>query len=160
MLKKHERRAMAGQKDFTAYCGLYCRDCIPSDAPLFQMVRELIELSSKLHLDRYAELKARTNDSFSDYPVFERVLSAIVALQCPGPCRHGGGKTDCPIRECARERHYEGCWECPERGECELLAPLKKFHGVTINRNLDAIEEHGPDDWADKRGPHYPWSET
>jgi hypothetical protein len=160
MLKECERREMADQKDLTAYCGLYCRDCIPSNAPLFRTVCELIELSSKLHLDRYAELKSRTNDSFRDYPIFARLLSDIADLQCPTPCRLGGGKGGCPIRECARKRYYEGCWECPERGECELLAPLKKFHGETIDRNLDAIEEHGPDGWAGVRGPHYPWSET
>jgi hypothetical protein len=147
-----------GQKDFTAYCGLYCRDCIPSNTELFRAVRGLMELSSRLHLDKYAELKAMSNDSFRDFPVFFRMLSDITALQCPSPCRLGGGKEDCPIRECARARHYEGCWECPGHGECEQLAPLKKFHGKTIDRNLDAIEENGPDDWVDERGPHYPWS--
>jgi hypothetical protein len=149
---------MSEEEDFTAYCGLFCQDCIPSNAQLFRAVRDLLELSTQLRLDLYAQLKSNTNEAFSDYEVFAKVLSELATLQCPAPCRHGGGKADCPIRECARARRYFGCWECSVRRECELLLPLRRFHGETIDGNLDAIARDGLGGWADKRGRHYPWS--
>lgn len=142
----------------TAYCGLFCLDCIPSSKRLFKTIRQLSELLSRLHIEEYAELKAERNEGFQKYPVFAQVLSELAGLECPSPCRLGGGKEGCIIRECAQGREYEGCWECDERQNCELLLPLKGFHRDTIDNNLNAIARNGANSWADKRGKHYPWS--
>ena len=144
-------------KNLTAYCGLFCGDCIPSNKRLFEVIRELQELASSLHLDDYAQLKGESDPAFRDYPTFARMLSEIAALECPAPCRLDGGKEVCTIRNCARGRGYEGCWECAERLSCRALTPLRAFHGETIDGNLDAIEKFGMDDWTVKRGKHYPW---
>jgi Protein of unknown function (DUF3795) len=147
------------QIGFTAYCGLFCRDCIPSQKRLFETIRELSQLASTLRLDKYAELKAHNNPSLKDYAIFERVLTELAGLECQAPCRHGGGKAECVIRDCAQARGFAGCWECSERPACNLLAHLKSFHGATIDSNLDTIKECGINDWSDKRGKHYPWSQ-
>jgi len=149
---------MAGDERFTAYCGLFCGDCIPARKSLFEVTGKLEDLLKELQFENYAELKVKTDGVFDDYPEFASVLSAIMKLQCPAPCREGGGKQDCAIRECARGKSYEGCWECDERSGCRLLAPLKEFHGETIEKNLEAIRENGPGGWSGKRGKHYPWS--
>jgi Protein of unknown function (DUF3795) len=143
--------------NFTAYCGLFCRDCIPSNKRLFAVIRELRELASSLHLDEYAKIRSESDPALRDYATFARILAEIEALECPAPCRLGGGKEVCAIRDCARERGYEGCWECTERISCRALAPLRAFHGETIDGNLDAIAEFGVDDWMVRRGRHYPW---
>jgi hypothetical protein len=44
----------------------------------------------------------------------------------------GGGKNVCLIRESVQKRGYRGCWECRESKNCKTLAPLKRFHGKTI----------------------------
>ena len=149
---------MYGEKDLTACCGLYCGDCIPSHTRLFGLLEELDELAKELNLDDYAELIARRDAAFEEYPAFERMLTALAGLRCPSPCRTGGGKPSCPIKACAREKGFEGCWECEDRVECGLLQPLREFHGDTIDGNLDAIAACGPDGWANGRGKHYPWS--
>lgn len=41
---------MGGDRRYTAYCGLYCRDCIPAKAELFQKIRELEEVLIELGL--------------------------------------------------------------------------------------------------------------
>jgi hypothetical protein len=146
------------RKNLTAYCGLFCHDCIPANERLFRLIRELDDLAASLHLEEYARLKAESNPPLRDYPIFAGVLSELAALQCPAPCRSGGGKRGCAIRECASGRGYEGCWECAERMSCRLLEHLRSFHGETIDSNLDNIKKYGTDDWADKRGRHYPWS--
>jgi len=149
---------MQDEKAMTAYCGLYCGDCIPSHARLFELLDELRRLAADLNLDSYAELISRRDEAFADYPVFAKMLDALVGLRCSGPCRAGGGKPTCAIRDCARGRGLEGCWECAGRSECDLLGPLRSFHGGTIDGNLDAIAECGMEEWSERRGKHYPWS--
>ncbi|RJP27151.1 MAG: DUF3795 domain-containing protein [Actinobacteria bacterium] len=149
---------MTRDRDLTAYCGLYCGDCIPSNTRLFEMIEELQELAAKLRLYDYAELLSRRDAACEDYPAFERMLAALAGWRCPSPCRAGGGRPSCLVRECAREKGFDGCWECANRRGCELLDPLRGFHRGTIDENLDAIAERGIDGWADGRGRHYPWS--
>lgn len=149
---------MGNSGALTAYCGLYCSDCIPSNARLFELLEELRELASELHLDTYAELISRREEAFGDYPVFENMLTLLAGLRCVSPCREGGGKSTCRIRECALGMGFEGCWECRDRRGCALLDPLRSFHGDTIDGNLDAIAEHGMNGWLETRGRHYPWS--
>ena len=44
-------------KKYTAYCGLYCLDCIPSNIRLFEILNELEKLLEEVKFDKYAELK-------------------------------------------------------------------------------------------------------
>ena len=53
------------------------------------------------------------------------------------------------------EKQYEGCWECDDFKDCELLDYLKRIH--SIEHNLEMIREFGINNWADKRGKHYKW---
>jgi len=143
----------------TAYCGLYCADCIPSNRAFFESVRELQRFLRDLGFEHYAALKARGNDAFRNYNVFTEVLAAISSLECPRPCRDGGGGPSCRVRECSLSKGYAGCWECETFRECELLQGLRNFHGRNIDHNLEMIREYGVDDWNEHRGKHYPWSE-
>jgi hypothetical protein len=49
---------MTEEERLTAYCGLYCRDCIPSRTELYALIDQLDSQLSELHFDKYAELKA------------------------------------------------------------------------------------------------------
>ncbi len=74
----------------TAYCGLYCKDCIPSNHAFFELVNGLRAQLTALGFEDYAALKSQRLDVFRDYPTFARVLDAIAALKCLAPCREGG----------------------------------------------------------------------
>lgn len=149
---------MAQDRKFTAYCGLYCLDCIPANKSFFRACDEFEKLLSDLKFDKYAEAKSKTNKAFRDYPKFASVLKEIKKLECTAPCQEGGCKPDCRIRECVQNKRYEGCWECDTSDTCDLLLPLKRCHGGTIDHNLEMIRRYGPDNWSDKRGKHYIWS--
>jgi hypothetical protein len=149
---------MKDSRTYTACCGLYCRDCIPSRESLFTAVRELSGELDTVDFARYAALKAEGDEAFAPYEQFRRYLDAIGSLQCPGPCSEGGGKPDCAIRSCAHKKGYTGCWECAGFEVCELLIPFTRFHGDTPVTNLRLIREHGVGNWAQHRGPHYRWS--
>ena len=148
----------------TCYCGLYCLDCIPSKKDLYATTAKLEGILRDLHFEKYAELKAsqtywsKANEAFKHYPEFIKVLQAIGSLQCPSPCREGGGYKEgrCEVRNCAMARKLPGCWECTEYKTCKLLEPLLKFH-PNLLYNLELIKPEGVDNWAKKRKGHYSW---
>ena len=146
---------MNQNKKNTAYCGLFCPDCIPSNKRLFEVLNELENLLIELKFDKYAELKSKSNETFQNYSEFLNVLEEMKKLKCKMLCAEGGCKEDCKIRECVRNNQYEGCLECSDFKNCELLEYLKKIH--PIEYNLEMIKKYGIDKWDDKRGKHYIW---
>jgi hypothetical protein len=156
---------MSEEERLTAYCGLYCRDCIPSRKDLYALAASLEQLLSDLRFDKYAELKAsqtywsQASEAFNKYPDFLKVLKAIRSLECPSACREGGGyKGDrCEIKKCAVGKKLKGCWECNEHGDCSLLEPMKQFH-PHLQEHLELIRAEGIEDWSRKRKGHYRWS--
>ncbi len=156
---------MSEDSVLTTYCGLYCKDCIPSQKELYSLASRFEELLGELHFDKYAELKAgqpywsESNSVFKSYPEFIRVLQAIRGLECRSLCREGGGWKGgrCPVRNCALEKSIMGCWECPDYKTCKHLEPLLKFH-PNLAYHLELIRSEGIDNWAASRKGHYPWS--
>lgn len=147
---------MDADRKYTSYCGLYCRDCIPSNGRLFALAGELENRLAELHFEEYAAFKARGDASFVDYQSFLRVLHAIRGLECKAPCRAGGGKSSCAVRDCVLAHQLSGCWECSEYRTCELLGPLRRFH-PNLEHHLDLIRREGVDAWIARRKGHYPW---
>jgi len=147
---------METDRTYTSYCGLYCRDCIPSNRRLFALAGELENKLTELHFEAYAAHKAKGDAVFIDYQRFLRVLQAIRGLECRAPCRAGGGKAGCPVRDCVLSHRLPGCWECPEYRTCELLGPLRRFH-PNLDHHLDLVRQEGIDAWSAKRKGHYPW---
>ena len=144
--------------EYTSYCGLYCLDCIPSNRKLFATVKELQELLAGLQFEEYAKLKSESNEIFTGYPRFTQVLQEIIKLECPDPCRAGGGNRDCSVKACVLSRNYEGCWECDSWKSCELLARLKRIH-TNLEYHIGLIKKEGLKNWSAKRRRHYRWEE-
>jgi len=143
-------------KKFTAYCGLCCLDCIPSNGELFSLLHRLDGMLEKLQFNEYAKLKSKKQTIFNEYPTFVEILKEISNLRCALPCREGGGKPNCEVRECVLNHGYDGCWGCESRRSCELLEPLRQIH-PNLDLHLDLILELGPEKWFEKRGTHYKW---
>ena len=61
-------------KDQTAYCGLYCGDCIPGNKRLYALVSELQELLTETGFAHYAAFKTNKVPAFKDYDAFINVL--------------------------------------------------------------------------------------
>ena len=143
-------------KIFTAYCGLFCKDCIPSKSDLFDTAKALKNQLDVNRFDLYSKLRAEKQDVFKDYKRFKDFLEAVIGMQCKTPCRDGGGKADCAVRICVESKGIEGCWDCSENETCPKLDYLKSAHPDLMNR-YRAIREHGLDDWSKHRGKHYQW---
>lgn len=155
---------MADDSLFTSYCGLYCKDCIPSQTALYSAVAGLQKVLEDLHFAEYAELKAGqtywsgANSVFKHYPEFLAVLDAIRELECKSLCRKGGGWKGgrCEVRNCAMAKGIAGCWECEGYKTCAHLGPLLKFH-PNLAYHLELIRSEGTGNWSKKRRCHYPW---
>lgn len=143
-------------ENLTAYCGLCCADCIPSNAGFFSLIEKLEDMLEDLQFKKYAELKSETDGVFNDYPKFVSVLKSMKGLRCSGPCRLGGGKKECAVRDCALSKGLEGCWECVSRPGCNMLARLRTIH-PNLDYHLDLIKELGAEKWFEKRKEHYRW---
>lgn len=144
-------------ENLTAYCGLCCADCIPSQEEFFALVDRLDQMLDQLQFDKYAELKSAQNiKDFEDYPTFISVLRQIKKLRCPVPCRQGGGKSSCEVRDCVQRKLLKGCWDCEDSRKCSLLDRLRRIH-PNLDYHLDLITEMGPDQWFKKRREHYAW---
>jgi hypothetical protein len=151
---------VANDREQTAYCGLYCGDCIPANQPLFDTAGRLKEQLEDCQFDKYAQLKSAKERTFDAYRTFREVLDAVLTLRCPKTCYLGGGNPDCAIRACARVKRLEGCWRCAGFETCELLKPMCAGHGDTVKHNLRMIRQHGVENWSHLRGRHYTWQES
>ncbi len=146
---------MNTEAELTSPCGLYCDDCLPGDNRFFEDLDRFRQALSRYGFREYAVLKAETTPAFNDYPVMEKLLEEMALLRCRKPCRLGGGKPVCGVRDCVAEKGLAGCWDCPEMEGCTRLDHLRKFH--ELDHNLKMIKRHGVDDWSAHRGKHYLW---
>jgi hypothetical protein len=146
-------------KSLTAYCGLYCGDCIRYKSKASDLANELLIEIEKTHLTEYAEVKKHHTKEFSNFGSMVSLLEALKNIKCETPCRMGGDGCggNCKIIACVKAKSFEGCWECNVFESCEKLDFLKPFHGDSIINNLKTIKAHGIDTWAKFREKCYPW---
>lgn len=144
--------------ELTAYCGLYCGDCIRYRSKAADLARDLWEELQKVKFDKYAEVKSLFVKELKHYKECCDVLEAIAELQCNNGCRDGGCPTfACKIRECCQTRGYEGCWECDEFEKCKEFEFLVPFHSDAPLRNLRKIRQVGLEEWARDREKFFVW---
>ena len=151
--------------ELTAYCGLYCGDCIRYRSKAADLARALLDELQGEEWDKYAEFKSGSTKQFDAVKQFEHyrecceVLEAIIAVQCNNPCRVGGGcpTFSCKILDCCRKKGFEGCWQCDEFENCREFEFLKPLHGDTPVLNLRKIRELGLEKWTEHRYKCYVW---
>jgi hypothetical protein len=145
--------------NLTAYCGLYCGDCIRYKSKVSLIAKELLDELDDKHYAEYAKIKQLQNQYFEHYESMIKTLTAITSIYCEIPCRKGSGGCNgtCAIMGCVKTKSINGCWECEEFEQCNKLEFLKPFHGETPKRNLRKIKELGLESWSKQRDKCYPW---
>ena len=146
------------EKELTAYCGLFCGDCIRYKSKASALARKLTEELQRVKFDKYAEVKSLSVKEFKHYKECLEVLDAIAELQCNNICRGGGCPTfKCKIIECCNAKGLLGCWECIECENCKELDFLEPFHGDLPKKNLRKIKELGLEQWLEQREKFFKW---
>ena len=146
------------EKELTAYCGLYCGDCIRYKNKASKLALDLKEELQRVQFEKYAKVKSMFVNEFKNYKECIEVLEAIADLQCNNTCRGGGCPTfKCKIIDCCRTKGLKGCWECNEFENCKELDFLEPFHGDLPKKNLRKIKELGLENWLEHREKFFKW---
>ena len=145
----------------TAYCGIYCPDCIRYRNQYDASARQLKNELERVDFQKYAEIDTPFGANFKKYPEFMEVLNALAASQCNMPCRVGGGcsGTPCEIMACCIANKFEGCWECHKVEQCEKFAILQPRCGKMPQNNILKIKTVGITDWVELRDKFYIWQQ-
>jgi hypothetical protein len=147
------------ERDLTAYCGLYCGDCIRYQSRASELADELLKEIEKTKFTEYAKIKQAHKKELEDFGTFVSLLKAISEIKCEIRCRLGdggcGGK--CEIIECVNSKGLEGCWDCVEFERCDKFDFLKPYHADAPLKNVRKIKELGIENWAKSREKCYPW---
>jgi hypothetical protein len=147
------------QAELTAYCGLYCGDCIRYESKITELASDLKEELHKVRFGDYASVKRKQVKDFDNYENFLLVIDAIKNLQCYTPCRNGGDGCirSCEIKACVLAKGFAGCWECDKLTGCEKFEFLKSFSGNLPKENARKIRKYGLSKWAEHRSKFYSW---
>ena len=148
-------------KNDTAYCGIYCPDCIRYKNKFSMHASQLKEELGKIEFDKYAEIKTPFGANFEKSNEFIEVLHALENAQCEKPCRVGGGcsGTPCEVMKCCISKSIEGCWDCTELDECKKFEILQPRCGEMPKNNVRTIKKHGIQHWIELREKFYIWQQ-
>ena len=137
---------MAKKQDLIAYCGLYCGDCPGQTQTVANLARDLRKELRRYRYDKMAELMAQVPffKEFEHYDKCYSLLGTMVKMRCNKACRGNGGPPHCKIRDCARKKKLDGCWQCDDFTTCEKLSFLETNHGVAQLKNLRKLKRQGP----------------
>jgi len=146
--------------ELTAYCGLYCGDCIRYSGKVVDLAAELCHELQKTQFEKYAAVKSKAVKELEGYGPCCQVLEAIAKLKCISPCRLGGDgcASPCAIKKCVQSKGMQGCWQCHQMEKCTKFEFLKPIHGDNPRGNLRKVQDYGLSRWAKHRGKFYPWS--
>lgn len=150
------------EKNLTAYCGLYCADCIHFRNKHSKLAEQLKKALEDVDFQSYASVKSPFGSELQEYDSFLNVLEALITYSCSEGCRVSGGcsKSPCQIVQCCREKGYEGCWECRTFETCGKFEPLKPRCEASVMHNLKEIRENGFNGWSKCRSPIYNWQQA
>jgi len=145
----------------TAYCGIFCPDCIRYKNEYSDCASQLKSRLMNVEFEKYAKVDTPFGANFNKYDVFMEVLDALSSAQCSNPCRVGGGCSgeQCEIMKCCLSRGFDGCWDCGEVAGCDKFTILAPRCGEMPKNNILKIKKHGMNDWAAFRDNFYIWQE-
>lgn len=146
-------------KENTAYCGIYCPDCIHYQNKYNELAHDLEKHLMEINFADYAKIESPFGQGFSPWNEFSKILNTLANTKCNIPCRSGGGCSGkpCEIMECCMKKGFEGCWDCSEIKECKKFVFLEPRCGEMPKKNIQEIKIHGIENWTSKRHNFYIW---
>lgn len=143
----------------TAYCGIYCKDCIHYRNNYSIYAQRLVDELQKVEFSEYAKIDSGFRASLKNYGKFIDVLNSLANTKCDKTCRVGGGCSGkpCKIMDCCISKEYEGCWECNEIDKCNNFDILTPVCGDMPKNNLKIIKKNGVATWKSLRNKFYIW---
>lgn len=141
---------MVRPMSLVTYCGGYCGACWIRNGKIREMAGNLEKTLRGWAVPQRAEALAGAESAAAHYSEFEGVLDWVKAQTCQG-CRAPGsiclwGDSSCFVRDCAREKGVQGCFECSDEATCERISMLD--HGdPTMPGNRARMRDIGMGAW-------------
>jgi len=137
---------MAKKEDLIGYCGLYCGDCVGFTQTVANLAADLRKELRHHRFDLMADMLATIPffKEFKDYEKCYNLLGTMMKMRCKKVCKGNGGPPNCKIRNCARKKSLDGCWQCDDFSTCEKLEMLEPHHGKAHLKNLRKLNRYGP----------------
>ena len=136
---------MAKKEDLIGYCGLYCGDCFGRTQTVANLAGDLRKEMRNYRFDLMADMLATIPffKEFKDYQKCYNLLGTMTKMRCKKVCKGNGGPPNCKIRNCARKKSLDGCWQCDDFSNCDKLKILEPHHGKAHLKNLRKLKKQG-----------------
>jgi hypothetical protein len=116
-------------KDQIGCCGIWCGSCVAGNGALRELTRRYSEIVDGYDLQDWAPKDF-------DFKEFRKGLSSLAAMAlCPG-CLKEGGRPDCEIRSCVRNKNLDDCSQCKTRSTCPHSGLLETMQTGAQEANL------------------------
>lgn len=145
------------EKQYLAYCGLYCGDCLGRTGVIADAAREFLNVLDEYEFEKTAlsvfPLQLGEYDNLIDMLMF------MENLRCNRLCRTiDGGESKCDVRQCCVEHGYYACNSCEDFETCEKLETvLGTLHLKASKKNLREINKMGLEKWIAEGKKHHYW---
>jgi hypothetical protein len=128
------------QPEYVAPCGLYCGVC---------RIRFATEAEDLGYLKRLARIYARRFPEIASASPDELLCDGCLSNRRFVFCRQ------CAIRDCTRQKGYQGCHECPDF-PCSLIDSFPMPVGKrVIQRSIPYWRAHGTERWIQSEEDRY-----
>jgi hypothetical protein len=110
------------------FCGIWCGSCVVGNGTLRDLTKRYKEL-----INTY-DLKDWGPKDF-DFDEFYKGLESIENMPLCAGCLKGGGRDNCEIRACAKDKNLQDCTICDQFGRCEIKL-LKHMRSGALKAGL------------------------
>lgn len=154
-------------KGLIGYCGIYCGGCGMYRGRIIAKVAQ--DLKELIEAHKYPEWVPEFGGIDFKFTEFRKGLAYFTkknsGCYCQESCIDGGGVPGCEIKQCAKNRGVEICFECDEF-PCKLFSSFltrhpeiveeeKKFKKLGMEKWVASKEEESKKGYARATGKYY-----
>jgi hypothetical protein len=134
-MKDSNTDAFENVKDQIGFCGIWCGSCVVGNGTLRELTKKYKELINTYDLRDWGPKDFNFDEFYKGLELIENVPL------CPG-CLKGGGRDNCEIRACAKEKGVEDCTLCSLFGRCDNKL-LGHMRSGALNAGLSVKNQGG-----------------
>jgi hypothetical protein len=128
-----DRRHLENVMPQIGCCGIWCGSCVVGNGALMELARRYLEMVESHGLEHWGA-------TGFDYAEFAKGLKSISELDICRGCLAGGGRDNCELRECVRERELDSCVCCGEFSNCSRHEHLEHMRSGARGAGLTVID--------------------
>ena len=136
--------------DLIAYCGIYCGGCgIYKGRVITIVAKDLKELIESYSYPDWVPKFGRIDFNFEEFRKgLDYLTKRDSGCYTQVPCKEGCGCPECKIKECAKERKIELCFECKDF-PCEHFSQFGEDWRIAMVKEQERFKKLGIKEWIE-----------